>query len=60
MVRQAQGEREIEDEAKTKRAWGRYPDTWFSIHFIDRILEMEDMALPSRESLTLYDIIEKG
>ena len=23
-----------------------YPDTWFSMHFIDRILEMEDMALP--------------
>lgn len=47
------------DDAKPEAFTLGDPDSWFSIQFIDRILEMEDMVLPNRDSPTLDDIIEK-
>ena len=48
------------DDAKPEAFTMGDLDSWFSIHFIHRILEMEDMVLPNTESPTLDDIIEKG
>ena len=35
------------------------PYSWFSIKFIDAILDMEDISLPSRDSPAVEDIMDR-